>query len=297
MFKKGYLPINEVTPAPLPPTATSWLVGLTAGVVVAIILSIVLAVVFGVVNANLRNDLNAATNDLATANTNLDTLEMFAMELAEMSGMNTTYEEFATGRCEIPKGCAADIYSGAYRLLLARTGPFTSVIAEVSPFDTLEAKKKKKDDVLSHEMFRSRGMSNRAPGQVFEIVCPHPPDGREILNGLLQFTTNPRGTIVLTSGQIANFNLTGPNIGNGAGQTRVEPAFPEESVWYLSGMTDLRFFFYWYPDYVPCAGDVFDLIAPTKFVLGAARLSIDSSKKRDIAPGPVQRQHAKKSVH
>lgn len=294
MFKKGYLPINEVTPTPLPSTATSWLVGLTTGVVVAIILSIVLAVVFGVVNVNLRDDLNAK---LATASADIATLEMFAMELAEMSGFNTTYEEFATGRCEIPKGCAADIYSGAYRLLLARTGPFTSVIAEVSPFDTLEAKKKKKDDVLSHEMFRSRGMSSRAPGQVFEIICPHPPDGREILNGLLQFVANPRGTILLTSGQIANFNLTGPNIGNGAGQTRFRPDFPEESVWYLSGMLDLRLFFYWYPDYVPCAGDVFDLIAPTKFALGAARLSIDSSKKRDIAPGPAQRQHAKKSVH
>lgn len=293
MFKKGYLPINEVTPAPLPPTATSWLVGLTAGVVAAIILSIVLAVVFGVVNANLRNDLNAATNDLATANTNLDTLEMFAMELAEMSGMNTTYEEFATGRCEIPKGCAADIYSGAFRLLFARTGPFSAIVIELSPFDTLEAKKRKRETNRDETIYSITG---RAPGQLLTIICTIPPPlGIATLQAFLRVAN---GIAQLNPGQLANFNLTGPNIGNGAGQTKADPVLSFQTYAQAVNANVVSISFLWYPDYVPCAGDVFDLIAPTKFTLGLPLSSIGSSKKkRDIVTGPVQRDHAKKRVH
>lgn len=289
MLKTGYLPINEVTPAPLPPSATSWLVGLTAGVVVAIILSIVLAVVFGVVNVNLRDDMNAK---LAAANTDIATLEMFAMELAEMSGMNTTYEEFATGRCEIPKGCAADIYSGAFRLLFARTGPFSAMVAEVSPFDTLEAKKRKSETNRDETV---HSITGRAPGQFLTITCTiTSPFGLSTLNTLLRVAN---GAVQLTPGQLANFNLTGPNIGNGAGQTKWDINLPFQTYVQATNLKVLSIIFSWYPDYVPCAGDVFDLIAPTKFTLGLPSSSIGASKKRDIVTGPVQREHTKKSVH
>lgn len=279
MFKKGYQPINEVTPTTLPPTSTSWFVGLTGGVVVAILMSAALAIVFGVLHANLQNQLN-------TANANLDTLEMFTMELAEASGMNTTYEELVTGRCEIEKGCAGDIYSGAFRVLLAHTGPFTAVVAEVSPFDTLEAKKKKKRDSIP-----SRSITGRAPGQILSFNCVQNPPSTINFRLLLKSTASQLGISLLTPGQLANFNLTGPNIGNGAGQTKYEVGYQTQNIFFYANF-DVYFELAWYPDFVPCAGDVFDLTAPTKFTLGPVLSTIGSSKKkREIVSGPAQREH------
>lgn len=168
MSKKGFVLINEVSAsssAGASSSSSSWLMGLTGGVIAAIVVSAVIAIVFGVLITNLRNDLNAA-NARSTSSTGA--LQELVMELAEMGGLNTTYEEIVSGHCQTNNGCFDDVYIGSYRLLLARVGPLTALVAEVGPLATLDVKKKKLDP---HTRTAKRRGTARAPGDGRIVEC------------------------------------------------------------------------------------------------------------------------------
>lgn len=248
--------------------------------------SAVIAIVFGVLITDLRNDLNSA-NARSTSSTGA--LQELVMELAEMGGLNTTYEEIVSGHCQTNNGCFDDVYIGSYRLLLARVGPLTALVAEVGPLATLDVKKKKLDP---HTRTAKRRGTARAPGDGRTVECYN--DGDPFLLGELFNGQLPVLQVgFLTSGQIANFNLTGPNVGNGAGQSfwLTWTMSQNYAFSFLSAHGDVALHFVWYPDLISAQEIGLISLPPTKFTLGVvSSLGSTTKRKRDVVRGSAQQK-------
>lgn len=243
---------------------------ISSGLVVTITAVVVITTVFSVLISNIQSDLNAANT---RSDNQIQVLQQTVLDLAEATSVNITYDVLSSiGHCEILKGCNDDTYSGTYRILIAHTGSLSVLAVEIGPFTTFYAKKKKKNIIG----LRAHGVSRI-------INCFNEGDPVLLEDILGYFETFYPKVMFLSASQLANFNLTGPNLGNGVGKTFYVDNYGRQS--YLIGIVgntgDTQLTFYWEPDFDACAGDEFDLIAPTIFPIGVLSFT---------APTPLQKR-------
>ena len=266
----------------------------------AIVVSVALAVVMSILIANLTGDVSRLTTNLNTTSTMLRAVEDLVMEVAETGSINITYELIETGSCLMNKGCNDDlpdgevVYTAPLNIYLAYAGPVVSVVAEISPFDQIAAKKR---DAVARPMANQRKVApyvrkaakkhhGRAPtpGEQRLITCTYdnPVEYTQLVGTvpavgpLLRF---PSAT------QLANFyfNDTGPS--GGVLETYANPGVTRQNYeLQMSGTSTFYLTFNFYPSPDFCAGlDTFDFRVPTKFSLVSGLTGSSGLGKRSVA--------------
>ncbi len=259
------------------------------GAVLSLVACVAIAATFSVLVANLNNRVDTLTTQLNTSGATIRMLEETVVELVEASGINITYTEFATGYCELYKGCNNDLYHGTFRLLLGQAGPFLVLVGEIGVFDTLVVRKRE-------DPHPKRPV--RAPGDTLELFCYN--EGPGVESEFFPDLSTTTSTRFLTPAQLANFNLTGPNLGNGGGLSFVDgpPLMGSQQTYSFYYFLDsqMSVTLYWYPDYAPCDGDDFNLLAPTRFTIAVTPFIGSFSKKKkkhETAAADTSKNHKK----